>query len=112
MTRWSFAGFPGRAWSAKQTIKSSPVASCTKTTLRRNSMSDVKDRTSVYVTGGPVQAGKGIYIPRKTDDELLRLCQSRDFAYVLTPRQMGKSSLMERTVSRLRREGVRTVKID
>ncbi|MGH8590726.1 MAG: hypothetical protein ACREXX_15790 [Gammaproteobacteria bacterium] len=37
---------------------------------------------------------------------------SRSASYVLTPRQMGKSSLMARTALRLRRAGVRTAAID
>ena len=52
----------------------------------------------IYTVGGTVQAGGGIYIPRRADKELLALCRSRTFAYVLTPRQMGKSSLMVQTI--------------
>jgi len=66
----------------------------------------------IYTVGGTVQAGGGIYIPRRADKELLALCRSRTFAYVLTPRQMGKSSLMVQTANTLQAEGVRTVVID
>lgn len=66
----------------------------------------------IYTVGGTVQAGGGIYIPRRADKELLALCRSRTFAYVLTPRQMGKSSLMVQTANTLKAEGVRTVVID
>ena len=66
----------------------------------------------IYTVGGTVQAGGGIYIPRRADEELLALCRSRTFAYVLTPRQMGKSSLMVQTANTLQAEGVRTVVID
>jgi hypothetical protein len=66
----------------------------------------------IYTVGGTVQAGGGIYIPRRADEELLALCRSRTFAYVLTPRQMGKSSLMVQTANTLKAEGVRTVVID
>jgi len=66
----------------------------------------------IYTVGGTVQAGGGIYIPRLADKELLALCRSRTFAYVLTPRQMGKSSLMVQTANTLQTEGVRTVVID
>lgn len=52
---------------------------------------------SIYTTGGTVQAGGGIYLSRQADDELLRLCREGQFAYVLTSRQMGKSSLMVQT---------------
>jgi WD40 repeat protein len=75
-------------------------------------MSETTTSASVYVFGGPVQLGGGIYIPRRADDELLRLCLAGAFANVLTPRQMGKSSLMERTIERLRQHGMRAVKID
>ncbi len=67
---------------------------------------------SIYTIGGTVQAGGGIYIPRKADDELLALCRTGTFAYVLTPRQMGKSSLMVRTAEALDDEGIRSVIID
>ena len=45
---------------------------------------------SFYTVGGPVQAGSGVYVPRKADGELLALCREGTFAYVLTARQMGK----------------------
>jgi AAA-like domain len=66
----------------------------------------------IYTVGGTVQAGGGIYIPRQADDELLDLCRAGTFAYVLSSRQMGKSSLMVRTLERLTNEGVRCVIID
>jgi hypothetical protein len=66
----------------------------------------------IYTVGGTVQAGGGIYVPRQADEELLNLCRNRTFAYVLTPRQMGKSSLMVQTARTLEQEGVRTVIID
>ena len=53
-------------------------------------------KPGLYTVGGTVQAGGGIYISRQADQELLQLCRERVFAYVLTPRQMGKSSLMVR----------------
>ncbi|BCM94506.1 hypothetical protein IAD21_06413 (plasmid) [Abditibacteriota bacterium] len=67
---------------------------------------------AIYTVGGTVQAGHGIYIPRHADDELLDLCRKRIFAYVLTARQMGKSSLMVRTAQRLEQEGIQAVTID
>ncbi|MEO0770792.1 MAG: AAA-like domain-containing protein [Cyanobacteria bacterium J06649_4] len=67
---------------------------------------------SIYTTGGTVQAGGGIYLSRQADDELLKLCREGQFAYVLTPRQMGKSSLMVQTAERLEDEGITPVIID
>jgi len=75
-------------------------------------VSEVKPDPKAYVIGGPVQARGGIYIPRRADEELLGLCLAGTFAYVLAPRQLGKSSLMERTIQSLRERGVRTAKVD
>ena len=50
---------------------------------------------SIYTVGGTVQAGGGIYIPREADNELLELCRAGEFAFILSSRQVGKSSLME-----------------
>ncbi|MBE8991283.1 AAA-like domain-containing protein, partial [Nostoc sp. LEGE 12450] len=68
--------------------------------------------STIYTVGGTVQAGGGIYIPRQADEELLGLCRSAIFAYVLTPRQMGKSSLMVRTAQTLTEEGISSVIVD
>ncbi|MFN8481201.1 MAG: AAA-like domain-containing protein [Kouleothrix sp.] len=67
---------------------------------------------TIYTVGGTVQAGAGIYIPRQADAELLALCRAGAFGYVLTARQMGKSSLMTETARRLNDAGARTVLID
>ena len=65
-----------------------------------------------YVAGGTVQASDGVYVVRAADEALLRLCRNSDFAYVLTSRQMGKSSLMIRTAERLIQDGIRPIIID
>ena len=69
-------------------------------------------KQSIYTVGGTVQAGGGLYLPRKVDEELLALCHAGTFAYVLTSRQMGKSSLMVRTAERLIEGGIHAVIID
>jgi hypothetical protein len=69
-------------------------------------------KRSIYTVGGTVQAGDGLYIPRKADEELLALCRANTFAYVLTARQMGKSSLMVRAAERLADEGITSIIID
>ena len=66
----------------------------------------------IYTVGGTVQAGGGVYIPRPADDELLARCREGEFCYVLTARQMGKSSLMVRAAERLAEAGVCTVILD
>ena len=65
-----------------------------------------------FVAGGTVQAGGGIYLERHADTELLEHCRAGDFTYVLTSRQMGKSSLMIRAAERLAAEGTLPVIID
>ncbi len=65
-----------------------------------------------YTTGGTVQAGGGVYVSRSADVELLQACREGVFAYVLTARQMGKSSLMTRTAEQLRLEGVPAIVVD
>ena len=65
-----------------------------------------------FVAGGTVQAGGGVYLERQADVELLERCRAGDFTYILTSRQMGKSSLMIRTAERLAAEGTMPVIID
>lgn len=64
-----------------------------------------------FSTGGTVQASRGVYIERAADRELLEHCRAGRFAYVLTTRQMGKSSLMVRTAEALAPEAL-SVRID
>ncbi len=66
----------------------------------------------IYTVGGTVQAGGGFYIKRKADDELLEYCRAGEFAFILSSRQVGKSSLMVRTAQQLERENIRSVIID
>ncbi len=49
---------------------------------------------------------------RQADRELLDGLKRGEFCYVLTPRQMGKSSLMVRTADRLRRENTTVAILD
>ena len=67
---------------------------------------------NIYTVGGTVQAGGGLYIPRNADEELLKLCREGTFAFVLSSRQVGKSSLMVGTSEQLVQEGIRPVIID
>jgi formylglycine-generating enzyme required for sulfatase activity len=67
---------------------------------------------TIYTVGGTVQAGGGIYIPRKADEELLGYCRASEFAFILSSRQVGKSSLMVRAARQLESENIRPVIID
>src|SRR5436305_15129786 len=65
-----------------------------------------------YVTGGTMRHDAPSYVERAADRDLLEALGKGEFCYVLTSRQMGKSSLMVRTASRLREEGVKVVVLD
>ena len=67
---------------------------------------------NIYTVGGTVQAGGGLYIPRSADEELLQLCREGTFAFVLSSRQVGKSSLMVGTSEQLINEGIKPVIVD
>ncbi|MDF5718538.1 MAG: AAA-like domain-containing protein [Rhizonema sp. NSF051] len=69
-------------------------------------------KVNIYSLGGTVQASKGTYLKRLADKKLLELCQQAEFAYILTSRQMGKSSLMINTASELKKVSVKSVIID
>ncbi|MEZ4632583.1 MAG: AAA-like domain-containing protein, partial [Deinococcales bacterium] len=60
---------------------------------------------SIFTIGGTVDSREKLYIERKADDELLALCERGALGYVLTSRQMGKSSLMVYAAHRLRALG-------
>lgn len=65
-----------------------------------------------FVVGGTMQPDAPSYIEREADRELFEPVLAGDFCYVLTPRQMGKSSLMARTAKRLQVQGVCTAIVD
>src|SRR5512140_3122902 len=69
-------------------------------------------RSDFYVTGGTLRPDAPSYIERRADKELCESLLNGEFCYVLTSRQMGKSSLMIRTVRRLRQEGVAVAVLD
>ncbi|HNH81203.1 MAG TPA: AAA-like domain-containing protein [Acidobacteriota bacterium] len=68
--------------------------------------------SSFYVTGGTLRRDAPCYVPRQADIDLLAGLSEGKFCYVLTSRQMGKSSLMVRTAVRLREEGVAVAVLD
>jgi WD40 repeat protein len=68
--------------------------------------------SSFYVTGGTLRHDAPSYVERQADHDLLEGLRRGEFCYVLTSRQMGKSSLMVRAAARLREEGTHVVVLD
>jgi len=69
-------------------------------------------RPDFFTIGGALRPTDESYVERSADRELLDAIRHRQYCYVLTPRQMGKSSLMARTAKRLKEIGMRYVIID
>src|SRR6266852_2355221 len=68
--------------------------------------------TRFYVTGGTLRQDAPCYVERRADRDLYEGLTRGEFCYVLTSRQMGKSSLMVRTAARLREVGVAVAVLD
>src|SRR6185503_5035077 len=68
--------------------------------------------SNFFVTGGTLGHDAPSYVARPADRELYEALQRGEFSYVLTSRQMGKSSLMVRTAQRLREHGVHVIVLD
>jgi len=68
--------------------------------------------TEFFVTGGTLRRDAACYVVRQADRELLAGLRQGKFCYVLTSRQMGKSSLMVRTAATLREGGFGVVILD
>lgn len=67
---------------------------------------------SFYITGGTLPTDAPSYIRRDADTALLEGLRQGEFCYVLTSRQMGKSSLMVRSAARLKAEGLAVAVLD
>ncbi len=67
---------------------------------------------SFYTIGGTLSQDAPSYVEREADRDLLDGLRASEFCYVLTSRQMGKSSLMVRTATKLRESGSGVVVLD
>jgi hypothetical protein len=65
-----------------------------------------------YVAGGTLRGDAPSYVVRDADRILHAALRRGEVCYALTPRQMGKSSLMVRTAARLREEGTLVAVLD
>ncbi|MGL6342869.1 MAG: CHASE2 domain-containing protein [Waterburya sp.] len=59
-----------------------------------------------YQIGGSLPADAPTYIVRQADRDLFDALLTREYCYVLNARQMGKSSLRVKTMSRLKAQGI------
>lgn len=71
-----------------------------------------RSESGYFFDKGTLQCDAPSYVERQADRDLLEAATQGEFSYVLTSRQMGKSSLMVRTAARLRDQGSSVVVLD
>lgn len=76
------------------------------------SLANVAPPRSFFVVGGTLAQDAPSYVQREADEEVFRLLRAGEYCHVLTPRQMGKSSLMVRTAARMRATGTVAILLD
>jgi tetratricopeptide (TPR) repeat protein len=73
---------------------------------------DNAPRPDFYTVGGALNPREPSYVARVADGELLEAALAGRYCYILTPRQMGKSSLMVRCANAIRERGARSAIVD
>src|SRR5919205_1171000 len=100
------------AFSSRITHHASRITHHSPLITHHSSLIMLATEATIYTIGGAGGGGRGFSLPRRADGELLALCRAGTFAYVLAPRQVGKSSLMIHTAERLAAEGIYTATVD
>ncbi len=67
---------------------------------------------TIYQFGGSLRLNSPTYVVREADMELYEALIAGEFCYILNCRQIGKSSLLVRTLKRLQAEGYKCTTID
>src|SRR5437773_1526697 len=75
-------------------------------------MVNTSPETEFFVTGGTMMPDAPSYVERQADHQLFGSLLKGEYCYVLTARQMGKSSLTARTALNLRQAGRSAVVVD
>ncbi|BBD63140.1 WD-40 repeat protein (plasmid) [Nostoc sp. HK-01] len=75
-------------------------------------MKDSANGSYRYQVGGALGQDVPSYVTRAADRQFYEALQAQEFCYVLNSRQMGKSSLMVRTLARLKSEGWAGIVLD
>lgn len=65
-----------------------------------------------YQPGGSLPSEAPTYVVRQADRDLYSALRAKQYCYILNARQMGKSSLRIRTMSKLRQEGIACTDIE
>lgn len=65
-----------------------------------------------YQVGGTLNINAPSYVERVTDNEFYQALKQGEFCYILSCRQMGKSSLLVKTKHRLQQEGFKCATVD
>ena len=79
---------------------------------RENQLLQPMNYSDDYQLGGGLNPDASTYVIRPTDRQLYQQILKGDFCYVFSPRQMGKSSLRNKTMSQLQQKGYRCAAID